>query len=55
MTVLKEKVELVFDAVKYLGEENRLEKAKYGGHPNEEGCKLWAEALFEKIDKHTIL
>lgn len=55
MTVLKEKVELVFDAVKYLGEENRLEKAKYGGHPNEEGCKLWAEALFEEIDKHTIL
>lgn len=24
-------------------------RAKYGGHPNEEGCGLWAEAITEKI------
>ena len=23
--------------------------AKYGGHPNSEGCKVWGEALFEAV------
>lgn len=55
MTVLKEKADFVFDNVRKLGEENRLEKAKYGGHPNEEGCKLWAQALLREIYEQKIL
>lgn len=42
---LKNKVFAVFDAAYYLcGKENPL-VAKFGGHPNEQGCKIWGEAL----------
>lgn len=35
----------VFDNTGILGDGDDLAKAKYGGHPNARGCRLWAEAL----------
>lgn len=55
LTELKDRVDFVFDNTKVLGKREKLSDAIYGGHPNEEGCKLWAEALFEKIKEHRIL
>ena len=41
-------VDLTFDNIPVLClSEEFPEKAKYGGHPNSEGCKLWAEALYD--------
>ena len=51
-TVLKYKVDFLFDNVSYLGESEELSHmAKYGGHPNEEGCRIWADALYEEVKK----
>ena len=45
-TELSHKVNMVFDVVPYLGEsEDKPYNAKFGGHPNSEGCKIWGEAL----------
>jgi lysophospholipase L1-like esterase len=45
-------VELVFDCVKYLAKnDSEPHMAKYGGHPNSDGCKVWGEALFEAATK----
>ncbi len=47
---LKDKVELVFDCVEVLkksDEEPYL--TVYGDHPNNTGCRLWGEALYESI------
>lgn len=45
-------VELVFDCVKYLAKnESEPHMAKYGGHPDSDGCKVWGEALFEAATK----
>ncbi len=47
-TVLCRKVDKVFDTVAVLGEsEQAPHKARFGGHPNAEGCKRWAEALYK--------
>ncbi len=44
------KVDLVFDNSPYLSEsKENPHLAKYGGHPNAEGCAVWAEALFEQL------
>lgn len=48
-TVLKERADLIFDTVPYLDDEARHGTDKFGGHPNEEGCAIWAEALFEAV------
>ncbi len=43
-------VDLVFDVVPYLGKsEGEPQIAKFGGHPNEEGCAIWGNALYEAI------
>ena len=43
---LAQKVELVFDVVPYLAlDSDHPEIAKFGGHPNECGSKIWGEAL----------
>ena len=45
-----QKVDFVFDNVPVLrknAEEEHI--ALYGGHPNIEGCRKWAEALYEKL------
>lgn len=51
--VLSKKVYAFFDNVPYLGDKEKPHIAIYGGHPNEDGCYLWAEAFYEKI-KHII-
>ncbi|MBQ8345659.1 MAG: SGNH/GDSL hydrolase family protein [Clostridia bacterium] len=41
---------LVFDCVKYLAKsESESHIAKYGGHPNSDGCNVWGKALFEAV------
>ena len=49
LTDLKEKVDLVFDNIHILAKEDELHKAKFGGHPNEAGCKIWGDSLYEAI------
>jgi hypothetical protein len=44
-----DKVDLVFDCVPILGEKDAPHMAKYGGHPNAEGCTAWANALYDKV------
>lgn len=49
-TILKDKADMIFDNVPYLCENEAYPNiAKFGGHPNEEGCALWANALYEEI------
>ncbi|MBE5732510.1 MAG: SGNH/GDSL hydrolase family protein [Clostridiales bacterium] len=48
---LKNIVDEVFDCVPILGVENMPYKAKYGGHPNSEGCKAWGEKLYVTVEK----
>ena len=45
-------VDAIFDVAPLLTEDSEEEgKAKYGGHPNEEGCRFWAEALIPAFEK----
>lgn len=46
---LKDKVDFVFDNVRCLGDKNAPSDALYGGHPDEEGCRIWADALYDEI------
>lgn len=47
---LSRSVDYVFDVVPHLGKsESEPHLAKYGGHPNEQGCAIWANALYEAI------
>ena len=40
----------VFDCVKCLAKNaSEPHMAKYGGHPDSDGCRVWAEALFEAV------
>ena len=56
LTELARKVELVFDVTQVLSlSPQEPQRAKYGGHPNEEGCRVWADALYEKIMEAGIL
>ena len=49
-TELSHKVNMVFDVVPYIEEsEDKPYNAKFGGHPNSEGCKIWGEALGDKM------
>lgn len=54
-TVLREKADLVFDTVPLLGQPDAPHNAIYGGHPNKEGCKIWADALYEAIQNSDLL
>lgn len=46
-TVLAPRVEAVFDNTSVLSASvDEPQKARFGGHPNAEGCHLWAEALY---------
>ena len=40
----------VFDVVPVLGQETAPHMAKYGGHPDDEGCRAWAEALYAYVN-----
>ena len=55
LTELKNKVDFIFDNTVYLGKKGKPEDAVYGGHPNEIGCEIWANALYEKIREQGIL
>lgn len=46
---LAKEADFVFDCVPILGKADAPHLAKYGGHPNEEGCLKWADALFEAL------
>lgn len=49
-TELSDNADLIFDNSLILSEcKEKAHLAKYGGHPNANGCTLWAEALFEQI------
>ena len=43
---LSQQAEAVFDVVPVLGREDCPQMAKFGGHPDANGCKAWAEALY---------
>lgn len=46
----------VYDCVVLLREsENEPHRAKYGGHPNPEGCKIWGESLFDTVVASNVL
>lgn len=46
------KADLVFDVVDILKQDDEHPfNAKYGGHPNEEGCRMWADGLFPIFSK----
>jgi len=48
--VLKDRVDIIFDNVPILGKDEEMpQTAIYGGHPNAEGCALWAEALYVAV------
>lgn len=44
---LSAEVDGCFDNVSVLGDPKESHKALYGGHPNEQGCAVWAEKLYE--------
>ncbi len=47
---LSRKADMVFDIVPYLAQsKENPHLTKYGDHPNEEGCKAWAEALYPHL------
>lgn len=48
-TELCRKVDAVFDNTNILGKEECLSAAEFGGHPDERGCAIWAEALYEEV------
>lgn len=53
---LSEKVDLVFDVVPILQKNNREPYlAKYGGHPNVDGCKVLAEEIYKELIKTKML
>ncbi len=50
---LRDEVLSVFDVVPLLSEsEEKPGRARYGGHPNAEGCRIWAEALYKETNKY---
>ena len=46
---LKDKVDFLFDCVPVLGRADEPYMSIYGGHPDDEGCRVWAEALYGEI------
>ncbi len=48
-TELAAKVDMVFDTVPVLGKDDCAGAARFGGHPNEQGCAMWAEALYQAV------
>ncbi len=49
LTELAPKCDMVFDVTPILGKADAPESALYGGHPNAEGCALWADALYARM------
>lgn len=55
LTEIKDIVDYVFDNRVYLGKKEKPEDAVYGDHPNEEGCEIWANAIYRQIKEVDIL
>jgi len=54
--VLSQSVDHVFDVAPILAEsDNMPQNARYGGHPDSEGCAAWAEAFYGDIKRFEIL
>ncbi len=45
LTRLKDETDIVFDTSSFLQKEGMIATAKYGVHPSEEGCEIWAKKL----------
>ena len=54
-TNLAGSVAMVFDVVPILGDPEIPQHAVYGGHPDADGSKKWADALYEAIKAANIL
>lgn len=52
---IKDIVDYVFDNRKCLSEAEKPQNAIYGGHPNDEGCAIWANAFFEHLKESAVL
>ncbi len=46
-TDLRGKADVLFDNNPYLCKDGKL--PRYGGHPNAEGCAIWAEELYKAV------
>ena len=47
---LSEKADHIFDVVSVLAKSpEEPQNAKFGGHPDAAGCRLWAQALYEDL------
>ncbi|MBR2406339.1 MAG: SGNH/GDSL hydrolase family protein [Clostridia bacterium] len=46
-TVLRHRADAFFDVETALGSDPK----RYGGHPNEEGCRVWAEGILKPLGK----
>ncbi len=47
---LSKKADMMFDIAPYLAKsKGEPHLTKYGDHPNEEGCRIWAEALYPQL------
>ena len=54
--VLSKKVAMVFDVVPHLClDETKPHMSKFGPHPDEKGCAVWAEALYRAITASDLL
>ncbi|MBQ3154949.1 MAG: hypothetical protein IJB88_06920 [Clostridia bacterium] len=47
---LAKEADLFFDVVPLLSEGEPDHLPKYGGHPNAEGCRIWADALYKQLE-----
>lgn len=54
-TELKDTVDFTFDVVPLLGKSGEPWMCLYEGHPNEEGCGIWAEALYIALKENSVL
>jgi lysophospholipase L1-like esterase len=48
-TELSTVADIVFDNVATLGESEHPEVTKFGAHPDEIGCEVWANALYDRL------
>ena len=55
LTEIKSIVDFVFDNRSILGKNEKPEDVLYGLHPNEEGCRIWANALYKQIKEADLL
>lgn len=56
LTELSQEAEMVFDAAALLAENDEHPwNARYGGHPNEEGCRIWGEKLYKALIQSGLL